>query len=121
MRNFKFNLSGFNTIAKHECVYRISRRSASYDYLKAEFRDLTVDYNGDILIPENRVICEEKPGFKNVLNNIRKKITNNSGSFMVPYSSDAHLYFADEYRHNYSRDNNNNIIMPAEFSKKKIR
>lgn len=121
MRNFKFNLSGFSTSAGHESVYRISRRSTSYEYLKAEFRDYTIDYNGDILIPDSCVICEEKKVVKNLLSNIRKKLTNKSGSFIVPCTSDAHLFFVDEYRNSYTRDHNNNIIVPAEFSKKKVR
>lgn len=103
-----------------ESVYLISRSSHSYEFFHSEFKTLSYDADGNILL--NYAEKEKKSVIKNILISIKEHLLSRDKSLGIPIGSQEYTFFATEYRNQLATDNKHNIIVPEEeYPKIKIK
>ncbi len=90
-------------------TYKISRGDESYSYFQSEFKDIEKDSDGNYYI-----VKKEENHFKGLLEDIKNFLLSDQEVYFVPKSSEARMYFVQEYgRRGYSEDNYGNILFPS--------
>lgn len=119
MRNFKFKVSVFSDA--RERIYKVSRSNPSYSFFKCEYLGLPSDEDGNFLVSGRHISEEKKSTLRERLQNLRNFLFCSGDSVIVERNSDAHMFFSGEYRDRLPRDIDNNLIVPGEYIRTKIR
>ena len=113
MRNFNFNLSGFNRDSLVESAYVVSHSNNSYQYYISEYGSLPRLDDGSIIVPPDYEVEVKPIPIKEKLTRLRKKILGESG-MIIPPSSDVRAYYLAEFRGSICEDTEHNILVPSE-------
>ena len=122
MRNFYFNMSGFNRESLRDCAYKISQANKSYSFFKDEYISLPRSSDGGFLVPPCADDKKDTNPFKERLARFKELLLGSKEAIRVPSGSDMVSYFLSEYRNSITRDLEYNLIVPAdEYPKIKTR
>ena len=106
MKNFNLNVS-YNQL--YEDTFYISRANHSYAFFSTEYKSLSKDSEGNILL--SCLVKKETSIFNKIIDSIKEHILKDDKSVGIAIGSEEYSYFLSEFNGHLPEDINHNLII----------